>query len=763
LTQANIKAVFLDALDRAPLGERSAFLDEACAGDAVFRQRVDALLQAHGRPDRLLDQTAPEHFGGEPPYSDTASAGLGLDSNGDDSLAFLAPSQNPDSLGRLSRYEVLDVAGRGSTGIVLRAFDESLERVVAIKVLAPRLARIRAARQRFAREARAAAGVSDDNVITIYSVTEAGPVPFMVMPFMSGQSLQEKLDQTGALPLAETLHIGWHIAKGLAAAHRRGLVHRDVKPANILLENGVERVKLTDFGLARASHDAGASRSAVARPAHAGLSLVAGTPMYMSPEQADGLPVDFRSDLFSLGSVLYAMCAGRPPFRAPSPVAVLKRVCEETPRPITQINPELPRWLEELVVRLHDKAPADRFASAREVADLLAQRLAELQHGGTPSAIVPPPSTKMPAENPALAPPGRPRRRWLTAAAILPALLAGLALSEAMGVTKVRGTVIRLFSPEKTLAIEADDLGVSVAADAAAWERAVAALPAEEQIQVVAARLKDLNPGFEGKVTPTIREDVVYGLTFSTDQVTNIAPVRALTKLKVLKVPGNPGKLADLSPLNGMSLLHLNFSQTQVSDLSPLQGMHLTWLECGLTSVSDLTPLKGMPLRRLFCQCSQVSDLTPLRGMHLVWLDVGGSAVTDLSPLKGMRLKELGLNGAAQLRDLSPLKGAPLELLNIGRTKVADLSPLEDMIALHTLVLAGTLVADLSRLKRVPLKTLKIQCTKVSDLSPLKGMSLNKLWLDLPTGQNAEVLRSLKNLEQINGETPAEFWKAHEK
>src|SRR5262249_39821769 len=162
-----------------------------------------------------------------------------------------------------------------------------------------------------------------------------------VMQFIDGPTLQQKLDRSGQLPLQEVLRIGLQIAEGLAAAHRHGLVHRDVKPANILLENGIERVKLTDFGLARAGDDASLTPS----------GLVAGTPMYMSPEQAQGEPVAFRSDLFSLGSVLYAMCTGRPPFRAPSAVAVLKRVCEETPRPIREINPELPPWLEELVAR----------------------------------------------------------------------------------------------------------------------------------------------------------------------------------------------------------------------------------------------------------------------------------------------------------------------------------------------------------------------------------------------------------------------------
>jgi serine/threonine protein kinase len=153
------------------------------------------------------------------------------------------------------------------------------------------------------------------------------------------------------------------------AAHKQGLVHRDIKPANILLENGVERVKITDFGLARAVDDASLTQSGV----------VAGTPQYMSPEQAQGEAVDHRSDLFSLGSVLYAMCTGMPPFRATGTMAVLKRVREDTPRPIREINPDIPEWLCDIIAKLHAKKPADRFQSATEVAELLSQHLAHLQ------------------------------------------------------------------------------------------------------------------------------------------------------------------------------------------------------------------------------------------------------------------------------------------------------------------------------------------------------------------------------------------------
>ncbi len=158
-------------------------------------------------------------------------------------------------------------------------------------------------------------------------------------------------------------------AAGLAAAHAQGLVHRDVKPANILLENGVERVRLTDFGLARAAADAAVTQSGV----------VAGTPHYMAPEQARGESTDHRADLFSLGSTLYAMCAGHPPFRAESPLAVLRRVCDDHPRPLREINPEVPAWLEAIIARLHAKDPAERYPSAAEVADLLGRCLAHVQ------------------------------------------------------------------------------------------------------------------------------------------------------------------------------------------------------------------------------------------------------------------------------------------------------------------------------------------------------------------------------------------------
>jgi hypothetical protein len=288
-------------------------------------------------------------------------------------LDFLEPETAPGRIGRFGPYEILEVLGRGGMGIVLKAFDPGLHRVVAIKVLSPGLATSASARRRFSREARAAASVAHEHVVTIHAVDEVNGLPYLVMHYVAGRSLQQRIDRDGPLDLEAILRIGMQAAAGLAAAHAQGLVHRDVKPANILLENGIERVKITDFGLARAVDDASLTQSGV----------VAGTPQYMAPEQARAEAVDHRADLFSLGSVLYAMCTGRSPFRAETTVAVLKRVCDDTPRPIREVNPAIPEWLVDIVARLHAKDPVARFESAAEVAEVLSRHLAQLQQPTT--------------------------------------------------------------------------------------------------------------------------------------------------------------------------------------------------------------------------------------------------------------------------------------------------------------------------------------------------------------------------------------------
>ena len=251
------------------------------------------------------------------------------------------------------------------------------------------------------------------------------------MQYVAGLSLQDRLDKSGSLRLNEVLRIGVQAA-GLAAALKQGLVHRDIKTANILLENGVERVKIH-----RASGWPPGRRRQLT-----GSGQVAGTPMYMTPEQAEGKPIDARSDLFSLGSVLYAMCAGRPPFRAASTLAVLKRVCEDPPTPVREVNPEVPDWVADAIAKLHAKNPADRFQSADEVADLLGRLLARVQHTTG-------------AWEKTVAPTARRDRRWVGAVAVLAApLAAGLVTTEATRVTRLRAVVARVFTPADPSVVE---------------------------------------------------------------------------------------------------------------------------------------------------------------------------------------------------------------------------------------------------------------------------------------------------------------------
>jgi serine/threonine protein kinase len=406
--EERVQAVFRAALQANDPVQEAAILDRECASEPELRQSVEALLGAYRKPAAKLDPATADPlevaqtvlastmaFDLSSDKTDSSVSITSLDQGAGPegrkeedeplSLAFLQPSTRPGSLGRLGHNEVLEVLGKGGFGIVVRAFDESLHRVVAIKVLSPQLATASPARKRFLREARASARVRHANVVQIYAVEEQ-PLPYLVMEYIPGQTLQQRLDRTGPLDVPDVLKIGAQIARGLAAAHEQGLVHRDIKPANILLESGIEQnVKISDFGLARAADDASLSQSGV----------IAGTPLFMAPEQAKGNPPDPRADLFSLGSVMYTMASGRPPFRANTPLAVLKRVAEDTPRPIRQIIPEVPQWLCDVISRLHAKNPADRFQSAAEVAVLLEQHLAHLR---TPALVPQPPPVKVPGQ-----------------------------------------------------------------------------------------------------------------------------------------------------------------------------------------------------------------------------------------------------------------------------------------------------------------------------------------------------------------------------
>lgn len=275
----------------------------------------------------------------------------------------LEPPQAAEELGRLGPYRVLQLLGAGGMGVVFLAEDPQLRRRVALKILKPALAARPGYRVRFLREAQATAALEHPRIVPIYQVGEAGGSAFLAMQFLHGETLEARLDREGRLPVAEVLRLGREVAAGLAAAHDRGLVHRDIKPGNIFLEQDAEhslspRVKILDFGLALAPAEG---------PNLTDPAVVLGTPGYMAPEQAWGQGVDARTDLYGLGMVLYQMAAGAPAFAGLDTAAWLSALSHGPRRPLREARPEMPVELSTLVERLLAPNPADRPRSAREV------------------------------------------------------------------------------------------------------------------------------------------------------------------------------------------------------------------------------------------------------------------------------------------------------------------------------------------------------------------------------------------------------------
>ncbi|MCI0683814.1 MAG: SUMF1/EgtB/PvdO family nonheme iron enzyme [Gemmataceae bacterium] len=328
---------------------------QASAGrDVAIAPPVEAMM-------RRLEKWAVE----TPPLGrvETATTAGGDSQENADPASMLQPARGAGELGWLGTYRVLKVLGQGGMGIVFLAEDSVLKRPVALKVMRGALAERTSARQRFLREAQSAAAVHHGNVVTIYQAGEQAGIGFLAMELLHGESLDARLERENRLPIAMAVDLGRQIARGLAAAHARGLIHRDLKPGNIFLASGepalTPQVKLLDFGLARAvADDAKLTQS----------GTVVGTPAYMAPEQAEGKPVDARSDLFSLGCVLYQMVVGARPFRGDSTLQVLRALAVEQPASPRHLNPECPAALSDLITQLLSKDPAGRPVSAAAVA-----------------------------------------------------------------------------------------------------------------------------------------------------------------------------------------------------------------------------------------------------------------------------------------------------------------------------------------------------------------------------------------------------------
>jgi eukaryotic-like serine/threonine-protein kinase len=258
---------------------------------------------------------------------------------------------------QLNGYEVREAIGRGAMGVVFKGYDPILARFAAIKMLMPARVVLADARERFMREARASAAIQHENVVSIYAVNDIHGLPYIVMEYVPGTSLEDLLEKQGPLPIADVVRFGRQIAAGLHAAHQRQVIHRDIKPANTLVVPETGAIKITDFGLAKVAHET--------RLSHDGMWV--GTPLYMSPEQFHNAAVDHRSDLFSLGSLLFTLCAGVPPFNGETVPLLMNQICNGGVPNLRTHRATVPIWLEKLIARLHAKSPASRYQSAAEV------------------------------------------------------------------------------------------------------------------------------------------------------------------------------------------------------------------------------------------------------------------------------------------------------------------------------------------------------------------------------------------------------------
>ncbi len=346
----SIQRLFHDALERPAGDERAGFLDSACADDADLRSEVESLLASHDRAGSFL----------ESPIVDAETG-----------AAVLAPGT------RLGPYEITSLLGVGGMGEIYRARDTRLARDVAIKVLPAALALHPDRLSRFEQEARAASALNHPHIVALYDVGRERGLAYIVTELLEGQTLAERIAQ-GPVPVRKALDYVVQVARGLAAAHERGIVHRDVKPANLFV-TADGQVKILDFGLAKPVDPASGATVGGALP-QTTPGLAMGTVGYMSPEQVRGDEANFRSDQFSLGCVLYELLAGEAPFQRPTGAQTMAAVIEDEPDSIRQRNPRVPEPVAWVVERCLAKDPAERYAATRDLArdlELSARRLSE--------------------------------------------------------------------------------------------------------------------------------------------------------------------------------------------------------------------------------------------------------------------------------------------------------------------------------------------------------------------------------------------------
>ena len=550
----------------------------------------------------------------------------------------LARSDSPDELGRLAHFRVIERIGSGGMGVVYRAKDTKLQRSVALKVLRPRTAQDPDARARFLREARAVASIKHDHVVVVHDVGEAAAndgdatTPYLAMELLDGMSLQTWMQANPPPPLPMIVRLGRQIAEALAALHARGLVHRDVKPANLWLEQprsadgglqseqtGIGKLKLLDFGLASTSSEAVAEARAL------------GTPAYMAPEQFRGDAVDPRSDMFGLGCVLYELCTREHPFPD-------RRFSAEhtVPFPASDINRDVPPALADLIARMLRENPEARPESSRRVVRELSLIEESLTVADTGISATQAPRSRL----------------WRVG------LIASVSLA-VLAVAAVAFQAFRLAPPPVNLAKKSPI--------EEAWYSEIRKLPAQAQFRAITKKLEELNPGYSAKkVAGWFEPEAVIRFVEHTDHLHDIRPLGCLVDLKTVILKGEEpttGQLTDLTPLRSLRLHKLVvFGNPHLHDLSALKGMPIFYLDVSDTAVDSLADLADSPLQELRMAHAFVTDLAPVRSLpELRFLDCKGCPIASLEPLVGGSVEQLTLDyqparDAAVLKSLASLR-----------------------------------------------------------------------------------------------------------
>lgn len=636
----------------------------------------------------------------------------------------LSPAQADNELGRIGIYAVYAEVGRGGMGIVLRARDTALDRMVALKIMRPSLVNRQSYRDRFLREARAIAAIDHTHVVPIYQVSHDSDFPFMAMKLLQGESLADRLRAVSSLPEPVVRRIGRQVALGLEAAHQQGLVHRDVKPGNIWLEAPDDHVRVLDFGLIRPNDgDSQITQS----------GAVIGTPAYISPEQARGETVSASSDIFGLGAVMYESATGTLPFAGKSVIETLSALALATPKNLRQVAPDFSAETSMTVMRMLQKEPADRPASANEVAQMLTPDLA--YHND------------------------QPHRRQLQVVLALIATAIIVVVSAVMHRTST-GEITVEYADEvqpNSVAIEAKKSSDKRIAQWVLEARGEIRLASENLVPI-----KDLNA--LPKEPGAIHTIDLQNVEMVDDDIDHLAELSRLTKLKLGSTDGLPsrltgrvlGRLADLRVpgLRELYLQDIPLPPRGLADLTRLSELYYLSITRGGVTDGDLKHLAKLPeLRRIVLADQTMSGSglvhlkdTPLTLLSLSTIQIDDDAIINMpawESLEFLRFDRIPISDAVMLSLCRFQKLSTLQINRVNRQGDGGWKVFPSIPSLEHLSLRGnravTDVAVEQIVESLPqLARLEISSTRITDVG-LRHLKAAKLLRHLDVCQIPEL------------------------